>query len=146
LGLPVSAQSASKSGSAAAKSPPSKSACASPKALRCAGVGAASSNASAKLERRSLEVVHDEEERVFLHVDRRDDVRVWDARREARFVEGHRDELGLGGDVRVQRLDGDEMLEASRTQRARGAPSPSLRRRSVSGSRADRAACEPEAP
>ena len=48
-------------------------------------------------ERLALDVVHDEEELALVgdDVERRHDVRVLDARGEARLVEEHRDELGI---------------------------------------------------
>ena len=47
------------------------------------------------------------------------DVRVVDARGEARLVEEHLDELGLLREVRVQPLDRDEALEAGDAREAR---------------------------
>jgi hypothetical protein len=53
-------------------------------------------------------------------VDDLDDVRVVDARGEARLVEEHGLELGVVADRREHRLDGDELLEAPRSDHARG--------------------------
>jgi hypothetical protein len=73
-----------------------------------------------RLERRPLDVFHDQEEPLFvlLDVEGGDHVGVTDARREAGLVEEHVDEVGLGGEVRVHRLDGDEPLEAARAESA----------------------------
>ena len=72
------------------------------------------------LERRPLDVLHDQEEALFvlLDVEGGDDVGVPDARREAGLVEEHVDEIGLGRQVRVHGLDGDQPLEAARAERA----------------------------
>src|SRR5690554_5910702 len=62
----------------------------------------------------ALDIIHHEEIAVaagIIDIGRRDDVRVPDARREARLVEEHRDEFLFVGKVRVKDLDGDESLE-----------------------------------
>ena len=51
-------------------------------------------------------------------VERRDDVRVADARGEARLVEEHRDELGIARRALVQALDRDGAREAARRRAA----------------------------
>jgi hypothetical protein len=65
-------------------------------------------------ERFALHVVHDDEE-LALHrhdVERLHDVGVPKARREARFVEEHRDELGVLRELRVEALDRNRAPEA----------------------------------
>ena len=71
-------------------------------------------------ERLAVDVLHDEEELAVGRddVDRRDDVRVLDARGEARLVEEHRDELGILGELRMQPLDRDGAREADRAEQA----------------------------
>ena len=63
-------------------------------------------------------VVHDEEQLAAGRddVERRHDVRMADARREPRLVEEHRDELGVGRELRVQALDRDRAREADRPE------------------------------
>ena len=71
-------------------------------------------------ERLAVHVLHDEEELAVRRddVERRDDVRVADARGEARLVEEHRDELGILRELRVQPLDRDRAREADRTEQS----------------------------
>ena len=82
-------------------------------------------------ERLAAHVLHDEEKLVLLHhdVERRDDVRVLDARREPRLVQEHRREFGIMRELRVQSLDrhgaeeaggADEAPEMHRRHTARG--------------------------
>ena len=69
----------------------------------------------------ALHVLHDDVVALLALADLEDghDVRVVDARREARLLEEHLDELGLAREVRVQPLDGDEALEAADAREAR---------------------------
>ena len=81
-----------------------------------AGGGArAGSRAAHELRQRSAEdVVHHEQQLPAGRddVERRDHVGVLHARGEPRLVEEHRDELGVGRQVRVQALDGHGPREA----------------------------------
>ena len=77
-----------------------------------------------------MHVLHDEEELAVGgdDVERRHDVRVPDARGEARLVEEHRDELGILGELRVEALDRDRAREADRTEQP-----PEVDRRHAAG-------------
>src|SRR5262249_4713047 len=70
-------------------------------------------------ERIPAYVLHHEEELVLLlrddDVERRDDVRMMDARRETRFVEQHRRELGVARVLRMQSLYRDRAEESGGT-------------------------------
>ena len=83
--------------------------------MRCAASRDARMQARERLARH---VLHDEEELAVRRddVERRDDVRMPDARREARLVEEHRDELGILRELRVQPLDRDRAREADRPE------------------------------
>ena len=72
-------------------------------------------------ERLACDVLHDEEQLAVVgdDVERGDDVRVPDARREPRLLEEHRDELGVLGEVRMQALDRDRAREADGPEQAR---------------------------
>ena len=67
-----------------------------------------------------MNVLHDEEELAVGrdHIERRRDVGVANARRDARFVQEHRDELVLAREVRVEALDRHEAREAPGAERA----------------------------
>ena len=69
------------------------------------------------LERRTIDVVHDDEQRVrrLLDVDRGHHVGVPDPRREPGFVEEHPDEVRVVGDVGVHQLERHQTLEAALT-------------------------------
>lgn len=84
------------------------------------GVPARSGESKQLGQRHSVQIVHDEKQLAVLrnHVERRHDVRVADARREPRFVDEHRDELRLFGEVRVHAFDGDDSLEPRRPEEA----------------------------
>ena len=69
-------------------------------------------------ERIALDVLHDDEELVLFgdDVERRDDVRVTDLRSEARFVEEHRDELGIARVAVVESFDRDRARKTGRSE------------------------------
>ncbi len=75
-------------------------------------------DAEERVERLAGDVFHDDEDFVIGldDVERRDDVRVADARREARLVEEHRDELGVARELGVHPFDGDRTRERVRAQ------------------------------
>jgi hypothetical protein len=68
-----------------------------------------------------VHVLHDEKELVAgaHNVERLHDIRVLDARHDARFVEQHADVLGAIRVRRTQTLDGDRSAEASQPDEAR---------------------------
>ncbi len=72
-------------------------------------------------ERVALHVLHDDVVALVARANLEDgnDVRVVDARGEARLLQEHLDELGLARQVRVQALDGGEALEAADAREAR---------------------------
>ncbi len=65
-------------------------------------------------QRLAVDVLHDEEKLAALRddVDGLDDVRVADARDDARLVQEHRDEVRIPGVALVKALDGDDAREA----------------------------------
>lgn len=71
------------------------------------------------VERGPLDVLHDQEKRLLLDIDRPDDVGVADLSRQPCLIQEHRDELGLARDVRVHDLDRDEAFEAPSAESAR---------------------------
>ncbi len=89
-------------------------------------VGAADEDA----RRFTAHVLHHQEELAVRgdDVDRGHDVRVLDARGEARLVEEHRHELGIRGELRVEALDGDGARETDRARKP-----PQVHRRHPAG-------------